>query len=137
MIPMWTCDGCDRIFTTKEDWFEHECQDSLHEEIPTMTEEQQQNDTLKALIAGMDTSPKNLTIPISVVCPSAQLNGSWLAATTIAGIRVIGLPSTTATAALRNLLAKLSNTGSYQDPEATLAMELALAPPETLKALEQ
>jgi hypothetical protein len=98
----------------------------------------ERDQTLARLLASMDTSPKNISIPITVICPSGQVNGTWLGATTIAGIRVIGVPGNTPQAAVKNLLAKLAGTGgSFQDPEATLAMELALAPPEVTKALEQ
>jgi hypothetical protein len=86
----------------------------------------------------MDTSPKSITITATIVCPTGQVNGTWIGATTIAGIRIVGVPGNSPQGALKNLLAKMAGTGgTFQDPEATLAMELALAPADVQRAVNR
>lgn len=84
------------------------------------------NDILKALGGLLDTEPKELTIRIAVVNPSRQ--GSWIAATELTGIRVIGVPANTPADATMNLFHKLTGKAGYrEDGEIQLGLEMAFA----------
>jgi hypothetical protein len=84
------------------------------------------NDIRSALAGLLDTEPKRFTLDVVIVNPSQQ--GSWIAGTDLAGVRVLGNGAPTAADALRNLFDKLTASRGYrEDAEIQVALEMTMA----------